>query len=367
MAEAASGFTPAPTTTITAPTPLPSAYHGAPSFDVIDLLPAGAADKLRMLRQRSADAHRLMVPFEDIRTASAAKTDAENAVKRLLAPAGEGGFNLKPDAPQVVTAERAVAKATDEFKRLQERQATRAAAWQSASAALANVETWLRDGRPSGTVLHDDEVDPPKLNKGESLLDGIERLRRRTRELRADLHRIESAPFPSGHAKQRMREQVEALATQGAPSVTLLVEHDGKVEFQTQRVQAEVYGAEQRALAFSETVDAVALVAWLHRDALIAALDKEIAAEADDKAALSHTDRELRTSEAMSDLLAVEGTEAALVWRAMDEKLPVEFRADINPQALLGIALVTKPNGHLPETTPGHAYDLVRPGGGRRR
>jgi hypothetical protein len=164
-----------------------------------------------------------------------------------------------------------------------------------------------------------------------------------------------------------MREQVEALATQGAPSVTLLVEHDREVEFQTRRVQAEVYGAEQRALAFTEVPDTLALVAWLNKDALIAALDREIAAEADDKAALSHTDRELRTSETMSDLLAVERDESALVWSAQSQSLPIEHRADCSPLALLGIALVTKPNGHLPETTPGHSYDIVRPGGGRRR
>ena len=32
-----------------------------------------------------------------------------------------------------------------------------------------------------------------------------------------------------------MREQIEALAMQGAPSVSSLIEHDGKIEFQTQR------------------------------------------------------------------------------------------------------------------------------------
>ncbi len=55
MAEpAATGFTPAPVTTVTAPTPISADFHAAPPFDVIELLPAAAADRLRLLRQRDA-------------------------------------------------------------------------------------------------------------------------------------------------------------------------------------------------------------------------------------------------------------------------------------------------------------------------
>jgi hypothetical protein len=59
--------------------------------------------------------------------------------------------------------------------------------------------------------------------------------------------------------------------------------------------------------------DAVALVAWLHKDALIAALDREIASGGDDKSALSHEARQQREAETMGDLLAIERDEAALV------------------------------------------------------
>ena len=366
--EPITALTPGPTQTIVAPLTLPAAVQLQPSFDVIELLPVGTPqERLRLLRQHSRDLHAITVPHADVQAASAARTNAENTLKRLLTPAGEGGFKLNPDDQRVIVATKAVEKATAEFQRLQARQAERSAAWQTSSQALANVEAWLRDGRPGGTVLEAVEIEPPKLLKNEDILSAVERLRRRTRELKSDLHRIESAPFPSSHAKARMRTQVEALATKGAPSVSLLVEHDGNVEFQTQRVQSEVYGAEQRALAFAEVVNPVALVAWLHRDALIAALDREISSEADDGAALSHTDRELRTSEVMGDLRAVEFDECALVWRAMSEKLPVEFRADCDPCAILQVQLVTRPNGHLPETTPGHSFDVVRPGGGSRR
>ena len=50
-----------------------------------------------------------------------------------------------------------------------------------------------------------------------------------------------------------------------------------------------------------------------------------------------------RQAEVMGDLLAVEREEAALVWSAMSQNLPIEHRADINPVALLGVQIVTGP------------------------
>ena len=147
---------------------------------------------------------------------------------------------------------------------------------------------------------------------------------------------------------------------QGAPSVSLLIEHDGKIEFQTQRLTSEVH-AERRSLAFTETADALALVAWLHRDALIAALDREISTESDDKAALSHEARQKAEAEVQGDLLAVERDESALVWQAQSQNLPCEHRQDISVLALLSIALVTTPRADaLPETSPGLSWPWLR-------
>jgi hypothetical protein len=60
----------------------------------------------------------------------------------------------------------------------------------------------------------------PRLNKGETVIDAIARLRLRVRELLADAHRIKSAPYPSAHAKARASQQVEELAQRGAVSVS---------------------------------------------------------------------------------------------------------------------------------------------------
>jgi hypothetical protein len=363
--EPITSLTPAPTITVIAPTPIAAGIHTQPSFDVIELLPPAAQERLRQLRQRSDDLHAITVPHADLQAASMARIEAENALRRLTSHPHAHGFNLKAGDQRVIAATRTLEKAEAEFLRLQERQTSRAAQWQASARVVSAVEGWLRDGRPSGTVLEDWDGPAPQLLKGEKgLLDAVENRRRRGRELRATLHTIRSAPMPSSWAKAQMRAQIEALAMQGTPSTALLIEHGGKIEFQTQRLQSEVYNAQPGAVAYAEVPDVVGLLTWALKDALIKKLDAEIDGEADDAAALGHEERQRREAEVMDDLLATERTEAALVWRAMDEKLPVEHRHDCSPQAILQVALITAPRAiDGPSTTP-LAYDIVL--GGRR-
>jgi hypothetical protein len=233
---------------------------------------------------------------------------------------------------------------------------------------LANVEQWLRDGRPHSTTLETVEVEPPKLHKGEDVVAAIDRLRRRGRELQADLHRIRSAPYPSSDAKQRAREQIEQLAQSGAPNAAALVEHaDAKLEelFPRVLVRAQVHNVRRSpaAVAYAEAVDPIAVIAWLFPKELAAALDQEIASEADDKPALSHEARQQAEAEVMSDLLAVERDECWFVWTALSQNLPVEHRADISPLALLGLRLVTTPRAlPAPGSSGEHSYEIVKAG-----
>lgn len=342
----------------------PLNFSGAPvglAYDAIDALPPAAAERLRQLRQRAKDAHAIVPPFEQVREASMARVEAENALNRLTSHQQYGGFNLPAEHRSVIEATRTLEKATADFNRLTELQRVRSSDWQASTAALSAVEGWLRDARPSGEILEDWDGPDVKLVKGETVIAGIERLRRRVRELRADLHRIQSAPFPSSHAKQRMRAQIEAMAMQGAPSVSLLVESDGDIIWPTVRQQSEVHG-EQRALAFAQVPDTLALMCWLHRDALIKKLDAEIASEADDPAALSHEERREREAEVMGDLLACERDECSLTWQAMEQSQPVEFRGDISPLAVLGIALRTVPRADAPPSSRDHSFEVFTPG-----
>jgi hypothetical protein len=356
-----SSLTPAPIIGVTAPTSF-SLPPGPPQHDVIEWLPEERKDLFRKLRQRATDAHRLIPEFEQIREASMAKIDAANSLKRLTDHPQDFGRGLSETDPLAVAAQKHLDKMTADYKRLTGLQEVRTAAWQAASQALAACEAWLRDGRPHGTVLEDFDGPEPMLAKGESgLLDAVENRRRRGRELKADLHRIRSAPFPSSYCKAQMRAEIEALAMRGAPDVTNLIEHDGKIIWPTLRVQVQVLNATPGAIGFVEMLDTVAMDAWRHKSELIAALDDEINTEADDPAALTHEARQKAEAEVMGDLLDVERQEAALTWLAQSQALPVEFRPDCSPLAILQVQLITVPRAtEMPGTSPGLSWPMRR-------
>lgn len=344
----------------------PMALNFNTTPDLVAWLPEGAADHLRKLRLHVSDLRAVVPPFSDRNDAATAKVTAEQRLTRLQAHPSQGGFGLKDSDGSVVDARRRVEELSAEAARLDQLYEDRSATSRSASTVLSNVETWLRDGRPSGTVLKDFDGPDPTLAKGEDVLSALDSVRRRVRELKADLHRIRSSPFPSSYAKQQMRAVVDGLAARGAVNVSRLVEHDGPVEFPTQQMQVAVHNAQPGAVGFVQVTDALALCAWLHRDALIAAVDREIATEADDAASLSHEAREQAEAVVMGDLLAVERDEAWFTWQALTAKLPVEHRSDIDPRALLAVVLVTAPAVSGRGSSPGHAFEIVEPGARRR-
>jgi hypothetical protein len=71
-----------------------------------------------------------------------------------------------------------------------------------------------------------------------------------------------------------------------------------------------------RAAGFVQVPDTLALLAWTFKDSLLARIDAEVMAEADDAAALSIAERQRQEAVVQSDLLDVERQESSLVWRA---------------------------------------------------
>ena len=127
---------------------------------------------------------------------------------------------------------------------------------------------------------------------------------------------------------------------QGAPTVAMLIEHDGDLIWPMTRLRSEVLGAEHPALAFAEVPDTVALLAWLHRDLLIKRLDAEIDTESDDASALTHEARQQAEAEVQGDLLDVERQEAALMWQAQAARSALSSIAATSARiALLGVRL----------------------------
>jgi hypothetical protein len=321
---------------------------------------------LEALRYRAASLHALCIPFSDVEEASTTRLQAEQRLKRLQASPQEDGFNLPPEDARTVAAQRDLAKATAAFKLLNERREARAKAWADAARVLSAIDSWISDGRPRNAVLDDYEGPEPKLARGEAgLLDAIETRRRRVKELHAELDRIRSAPYPSSHAKQKMRSQIAALAQRGAASVSGLVKNDDEVAFQLERksvpVVVTVGKGTGATVAAWQQFDSLGAFCWLHKDALVAKLDREIEAAADDKNSLSSTDREKAEARVLSEQLAIEREESSFVFEAQSRNLPVEHRADISPLAILGMQLVTAPRAALasPASSLEHAFGVV--------
>ena len=365
--EARPGLTPAPLeTNFAAQTP----FDGTPQinvhdFDPVDILPAAAQEKVFLLRRRNDETHRLIPDFSQLQDLNIESEKGRQKLKRLTDPAASGGFGLGDADNRVITATKAVAKATAEARRVAELREIRSAQWQAASRTLRNVEDFLRH-LPGGTRLEAVEVEPPKLLKSENITDAIERIGRRGRQLSADLHSVRSAPFPSAHAKQRMREMIGILAGRCEPNVAGLVERgDVKIEqlFPKALARADVHNAGPKAAgcaAYFELVDPVGLIAWLFGDALIAALDREIDSEADDKAALDGPERARREAAILSDHLANDRDLAALVWMGQAQGLAVEHADNCSALAILQCRLITIPHA-VPSfgSSPEHAFALV--------
>jgi hypothetical protein len=146
----------------------------------------------------------LIPKFADRQEANTARGDAERRLQRLLAPRSENGFDLREGDPQVIEARRQLEKLADEAGRLTELYEARSAAFQSASRVVQAVESYLRDGLPGNTALQDYDGPPPQLLKNEDVLSALDRVRRRGREVKANLNRIRSAPYPSPHARGKI-------------------------------------------------------------------------------------------------------------------------------------------------------------------
>jgi hypothetical protein len=308
-------------------------------------LPSRASGKLTALKQAQIDAHAALVPSEQMREIHQEKAPIDRRLAELTRRVQEGGFGLDDDAPQVRAEKKKLARVTAEIARLKELDEVRGQRWTIAGQTVQKVEAFLRDGVPGGVSLAEaDDIAPADiLRKGEALIDAVERLRHRVRELKADLHRVRSSPLPKAVARKRLIDQIDALAA-NAPDTSQLIEHDeGRIAFPTKQVSAMVHnvqGGEQ--IVFVEVPDIAAIMATVMRDQLIAWCDSDLDQNADDKAALSPEQRETMEAEINQSLLQIEREESALVWKAMADGLGnVAHRPDANPLALLGLRLIT--------------------------
>ena len=182
----------------------------------------------------------------------------------------------------------------------------------------------------------------PRIEAGKTAAQSVERLRTRISELRADLSSVVHAPYPSSEAKQRMRAEIDELAERGKPRILNLINRREEIQWPTQTMHVVSQpigdGDQSSHLMSLTTPDAIAIVAWAHRDVLIARLDEEIESCSTDTEALTDEQRSVKTAAISADILAIEREEEVLIERMEQSGAMFLRRPDADPRAILGLS-----------------------------
>jgi len=321
--------------------------------DPIDRLPPAAATKLRHLRNGHSDANVLLQSLSERKTDAMRRkqryemrlrelTEDEAAARAGVVPiarerirSGHPDGHIPPDDqhPSVLEARRQIEATAGEMAEIDQRIAVLSAGrW----GGMRRLETYLQS--LAGLIAeHDGAVDVPKKLT-------LEAARDRIAHIKADIHEAQSAAYPSAVVKAHIRSEIANLAARGAPHVMPAIEAAAPLRWPLLPVRGEIGMADgARGFTTGEIPDALALVAWLHKDALLAKLDTEVDFYADDENALTDAERANRITALHAKLLDAERVEEALVCASEAAGVSILRRTDADPRAVLGLSSALPP------------------------
>lgn len=305
--------------------------------DVTDNLPPRARRRLMDLRDANAAARAVSLTLMDRRDEANVALQTHRArLKFLLEPQwGSGAHPQDEDSASVRDVRAKIEKHEDSLNRIRQQLDVHGGRSAVLSALVSEIESYLRSAGREITELP--AAPKPSLKKGENLSDAIEARRRRLRELSADRHRTMSAPWPSNVAKAKARAEIERLVAQCRPSVEALLEtRDDGIGWPGS--YAQTVNIAGRPISVPMASEPWRALPWLFQRELIAAIEREIDACADDAHALTAEQRAVQLATIAADMLAVEREEVALLDEANAETITVLPRSDVDPRAVLGLA-----------------------------
>jgi hypothetical protein len=311
-------------------------------LDQSDPLPAPARARLTSLQTRHDDARMISRSLSERKQELI--PERQRWAIRLSQLQGRDGVSrpVGDEHPAVREAQAKVEALDREMQALQGRIDDAAAMRQLLGSIVSNCENWIKQLTPDVKV-EVAKVMAPKLAKGETALEAIERIRVQLAELRADKAETLAAPIPSSTAKAIMRRQVAELAAKGRPNVDGLIEGAEEITWPMQQRQGALGGHVQlpdgsRAVVVrsddARPRDGFALTCWLLEDALVKRLEREIDEASDDGAALTDEARAKKINQIDQRALECEYAEVLLIAAANDA---ADFRPDTDPRALLQV------------------------------
>lgn len=300
-----------------------------------DKLPEPARERVAVLQRA----------YDDLRSLGRAHMDEISEVQLQLSAARQqlavltdrgasmraGDGNIYPDHhPSVQQATALVAKHERKLAEIEAASSDRKAKRHVVGTLFHAIEAYAA-AHGGQLSLH---KTPPKPKTG--LLEGKEgalrRLRSEREALVEQLRSVHNAPASAAERKAAMRHQITKLAESGEP----VIGTDGSVRLPETTLRAQVMGhaalpqqgqAEVRATSYTPTINAPAVFAWLHRDALIKRLEAEI--DATSSGAMTAEQRAKKERELKDAILSIERQEVML---AEDVFL---LRPDTDPRAFL--------------------------------
>lgn len=244
---------------------------------------------------------------------------------------------LSADDPRLVDENRRLDRLNKKIEPLERRHAEKQALWTDLAGLVGAVDHWI-----VGKTCRMYEGPVPQLRKSETFGQAVEARRRRLRELKADRAKHAAAPTPAAKAKELVRAEVAKYAELGCPDVAPVIDHGEAARWPIAGMNRSNFGSLKAQVAGGDSgqvFDGAAMLCWLFRDQVIAALEKEIDALASDEVALSAEDRARLIAECDRDACALEIEEEQLIRAAAESGQPIERRRDASPEAVLLVRL----------------------------
>lgn len=307
-------------------------------------LPPHAAEKLRRFLDARSESLVLARAASDARNEILEqKLEIERQIERSLAlPRAIYGDALPAEGPELQRLRARLETVEAELRRREERLEARGAQ----AAALGNlvqnnlarqVERIAGEAAP-----YEGKTAAPGRN--ETPAAAVARVRRRREELVAERDAIRAAPRPVAEIKADLARQVERLAQAGRPNLAETIDRGGLIGFPRRRAEVEQWrstdaGSRREPLPPSVSVpDAPAMFAWLFREDLLRACEREIDGLVDDASALGTAERRARETAIAREILAVEREEEDFVTAAEAAGVEIERRGDADFRAVLALA-----------------------------
>jgi hypothetical protein len=196
-----------------------------------DVLPAEARETFERLKLHRAEAvgvaRELADRANELRTAIARQ---EIECRRLVAPntklfATGAGENFAETSLSVVNARARLDRFKGELQTISQRHTPALARFEAVGQLVHRIEEFL-DGCRGARFICKVVAIPANISSHQAL-DLIEQKRRRSRELKSDIAKVEAAPWPSAAAKHHMRSYVDALVAKGRPDCSPVVDQRG--------------------------------------------------------------------------------------------------------------------------------------------